>query len=469
MYQYKGQTDTIAAIATPPGPGGIGIVRLSGEKSLSILEHIFLARAQEGISSWKSHSARLGWIVRDLGKKDILDEVLVMLMRSPKSYTTEDVVEIHCHAGAAVVRSVLELCLKQGARLAEPGEFTKRAFLNGRIDLAQAEAVADIIHAKTEAFLRASTHQLKGDLSTELEAIREGLLTALAGLEAIINFPDDAAASGHEESLLKMLSQMLRRVEALVLSAQSGRILKEGLRVVICGKPNVGKSSLLNAFLKEQRAIVTDVAGTTRDVLEETANIRGIPLTLVDTAGILTPRDKVEEEAVRRSRASIAGADIVLLVLDFSTPLESIDTELFKGIKNPHLIVVVNKTDLPRGLDVAKVSGHFSSAEVVKISVMTKDGLEVLKDKMLELAVGKTGMDVQLGHAIVVSNIRHVEALQSAREAIGHATTSLQEDLSFEFVSEDIKSAVNCLDAITGRNVDADMIDQIFEKFCIGK
>ncbi|MBF0331415.1 MAG: tRNA uridine-5-carboxymethylaminomethyl(34) synthesis GTPase MnmE [Candidatus Omnitrophica bacterium] len=454
MYQYKGLEDTIAAIITPVGMGGVGVVRLSGKDSFVILERIFFGRSGASPKTWKTFSVHHGWVKTASG--DVLDEVLVTLMRAPKSYTCEDVIEISGHGGPAAVRALLELCLVNGARLAQPGEFTKRAFLNGRIDLAQAEAVLDVISARTDAALRACERQLKGDLSVELEQLRAQLLTVLADIEAVLNFPEDDTQSLQAERLTGNIRRVRERLTALLATVQSGRILKEGIKVVICGKPNVGKSSLLNALLRAPRAIVTDVAGTTRDVLEEMANIDGIPVNLVDTAGILTPRDKIEEEAVRRSRASVDSADIVLLVLDQSRPLENTDRDLLALIKNPHTIIVLNKADLP-----VIVENKFDVA-AVNVSALTRSGLDELRQAMLKMALGAQGFD---GRGLVINDMRHAESLRRADEALARVSA----EASLEFAAEDIKAAVNELDAITGRYVDDDVIEHIFEKFCIGK
>jgi tRNA modification GTPase len=454
MYQYKGLEDMIAAIITPVGMGGVGIVRVSGKEAIGILAQIFVSRSKSDPKSWKTFTVHHGWVKTAAG--DILDEALVTLMRAPKSYTCEDVVEISCHGGPAAVRAVLELCLTNGARLAQPGEFTKRAFLNGRIDLAQAEGVLDVINARTEAALRASERQLKGDLSVALEGLRQELLVILADIEAVINFPEDDTQGGQNEKLAQHINAVRTRLGELLATAKGGRILKEGIKVVICGKPNVGKSSLLNALLRAPRAIVTDVAGTTRDVLEEMANIDGIPVNLVDTAGILVPRDKVEEEAVRRSQASIESADIVLLVLDASRPLEKTDLELLNMIKNRHLLVVLNKSDLP-----SKISDECSHP-TVRVSAITRLGLDELKSVMVRMALDGEGFD---GRGLVINDMRHAESLRRADEAL----VRVSKDVSLEFSAENIKAAVNELDAITGRQVDDDVIDAIFSKFCIGK
>ncbi len=458
MYQYKGFEDTIAAIITPAGTGGVGIVRLSGADAFAVLARVFTARDGTQPSAWPGFSVHYGRVTTGAG--DVVDEALAAVMRAPKSYTREDVAEISCHGGPAAVRAVLELCLENGARLAQPGEYTKRAFLNGRIDLAQAEAVMDVINARTDAALRAGERQLKGELSTELDAVRQALLNALAGIEAVLNFPEDDTDQGQAAALRDDLAAARGRIEALLATAKSGRILKEGIKVVICGKPNVGKSSLLNALLRAPRAIVTDVAGTTRDVLEEAANINGIPVNLVDTAGILAPRDKIEEEAVRRSRAAVESADIVLLVLDGSRPPEAVDRVLAAEIRNPHTIHVRNKADLPAA------EGHGAHARTVNISALTRLGLEELKAAMITLACDGAACDTR---GVILNDIRHVDALRRAGEALVRAVDALRDKVPPEFAAEDLKLAVNELDAITGRNVDEDVLERIFSGFCIGK
>ncbi len=464
MYQYKGMTDTIAAIITPLGAGGVGIVRVSGQAALAVAGHIFESKVPTALQDWRGFSVHYGWVKDEQVR--VIDEVLLTFMRGPKSYTAEDVIEISCHGGSAVVRSVLTLCLKNGARLAEPGEFTKRAFLNGRIDLAQAEAVMDIVSAKTETALRVCERQLKGELSAALFTIREALMTVLSDIEALLNFPEEQVDLGQSERMGKSLDEALGRINALLATAQCGQILREGVRVVIAGKPNVGKSSLLNALLRVPRAIVTDVAGTTRDVLEEEANINGIPVNLVDTAGILSPRDKVEEEAVRRSHENVTGADIVLLVLDQSMPLEAVDRELLMRIKDAPKIIVLNKTDLQPAFSSSEVAGLLPGARIIEVSALEKRGMDALREAVSALAIKDTA---SLSEGIIISDLRHAEALRGAAGHLVRAKESIEDGASAEFPAEDIKSAVNALDGITGRFVDDDVIEQIFSKFCIGK
>jgi tRNA modification GTPase len=464
MYQYKGLEDTIAAIATPPGWGSLAVLRLSGTEALAILTRIFRPKSGKGVRDWPTFTVRYGWVIDTAGEP--VDEVLVAFMAAPKSYTSEDMAEISCHGGTVAVKAVLELCLKNGARLAEPGEFTKRAFLLGRIDLAQAEAVLDVVSATSESFLRASTHQLNGELSTELANIRGQLMAGYTAIEAFLNFPEEDTDRGQNVQAGREVSGALGAIEKLLSTAQAGKVLREGVRAVICGKPNIGKSALLNALLRTSRAIVTDVAGTTRDVIEETAVIDGIPVNLSDTAGILDPRDKVEQEAVRRSRLSIQGADIVLLVLDQSRPLEEADHKLMASLGAGNVIVVVNKVDLPAVFSLSAVEKLVPGKKVLQVSALTRSGIDALEKEISRLALHDVKIDT---HAVVISNLRHVEALTRAREALSRAAASISENSPFELASQDIKSAVNALDSITGRNVDDDLIEQIFSQFCIGK
>jgi len=465
MYQYKGLEDTIAAIATPSGQGGIGIIRLSGKEAITIADAVLCLSGPKKLKEQQSHSVHHGW-VKESKNAEIIDEVLVVLMRGPKSYTAEDIVEINCHGGITVLRTVLQAVLNAGARLATPGEFTKRAFLNDRMDLAQAEAVLDIIHAKTETFLRQSHHQLKGELSTQLNIIREELIKLYTMVEALINFPEDGIDAQGRQQIGERVGTQEQSVSVLLKSAESGRILKEGIRIVLCGKPNVGKSSLLNALLKEQRAIVTDIAGTTRDILEESAQIKGIPISLVDTAGILEPRDLIEKEAVKRSQLYIKSADLVLLVLDHGRHLEAQDILLMEQLKSARVLVVINKVDLKEQLDLNSSEGRFNPNDVVKISALDPASIQELEAKIVEIIRREKDLDT---HGILISNVRHIKALEEAQKNLHDACRLMKQDTSLEFISEELKSAVNQLDAITGRNIDEDLLDRIFSEFCIGK
>lgn len=464
MYQYEGLNDTIVAISTPSGQGGIGIIRLSGKDAFGIAAKMFRSCRSKKFSSFKSYTAHYGWVVTQDEKT--VDEVLVTVMKSPKSYTKEDVVEISCHGGIVSLRAILNLAHDYGARLAHPGEFTKRAFLNGRIDLTQAEAVLDIIQSKTDTFLRISTNQLKGELSSELAYIRERLMNVYIEMEAIVNFPEDEIDSKGRDRLKKDIESAKEKVNQLLSSSDQGRLLKEGIKVVLCGKPNVGKSSLLNVFLKTERAIVSNIAGTTRDTIEETTHINGFPFLFVDTAGLLEPRDIIEEEAVRRSHLHIQGADLVLLLVDGSQPLDAADHDLIRRFKEQNLIIILNKSDLPQqttGKDLIKMA---PGKRVQAISALKLTDIDQLKDLIVDHVLQGKQVSSQ---NLLVSNLRHIAALKDCRQSLNKAQEYLTDGLSLEFVSEEIKVGVNYLDGITGRNIDYDLLDNIFSQFCIGK
>jgi tRNA modification GTPase len=463
VYQYQGLDDTIAAISTAAGPGGIGMVRLSGPDSTRTAAPNFLAQSKQPLESFASHTVHYGWI------KDgdsVVDEVLVTVMRAPRTYTRQDVVEVTCHGGAAAAAAILGLMLRNGARLAEPGEFTKRAFLNGRVDLAQAEAVLDIIKSGTRSFLKASAQQLRGELSIELEKLRGRLMDVYTEMEAVINFPEDDTGSRGEARLLDILRQSLDGLRALLETADQGRMLKEGVRMVICGKPNVGKSSLLNLLLRAPRAIVSGVAGTTRDTIEEPAQIGGVPFLLVDTAGIIEPRDLIEREAVRRSRDCIASADLVMFVLDGSRPFEPEDGDLLAQIRGQNAVVVVNKNDLEQKLDPGLARGVFGEKRVVSISALKAADLDVLRETILDCVLPSKSLE---RHGPLLSNLRHIEALRRCEEAVAGVVELLPQGAAREVLSGEIKRAVNELDRLTGRDIDADLIDRIFSEFCVGK
>ncbi|MBF0522151.1 MAG: tRNA uridine-5-carboxymethylaminomethyl(34) synthesis GTPase MnmE [Candidatus Omnitrophica bacterium] len=466
MHEFKKIDDTIAAISTPVGQGGIGVIRLSGPLSLSIAQKIFVSKNKKETDSFKNFTVHYGWIVDKQNSDDIIDEVLLTLMRSPHSYTAEDVVEISCHGGIVSLKAILELVLRHGARLAEPGEFTKRAFLNGRMDLAQAEAVLDIIQSKTDAFLRVSTHQLKGELSTELENIREILMDVYTEIEAYVNFPEDEINEQAQGVLVDKIRQANGRITRLLSSSEHGRILKEGITVVLCGKTNVGKSSLLNAFLKTPRAIVSDIAGTTRDTIEETAQIKGIPFQIIDTAGFLTPSDSIEEEAIRRSRLSVEKADLILFLLDISQQLTQEDYALMESVKQKNVLVVLNKSDLKPQWDEKNIADLFCGQDILKISALKKEGIQDLEEKIVEKVWHGQVIDT---HGILVSNLRHIESLKCAQTSLLKAQDIFKQGISLEFISEEIKESVHFLDEITGRNIDIDLLDKIFTQFCIGK
>jgi len=454
--------DTIASISTALGPGGIGIVRISGAKALAITQKIFIPADKKNIRELKSYTMHYGKIV---DQENIIDEVILSLMRKPKSYTREDVVEINCHGGLLTTGKILDLVLDCGARLAAPGEFTKRAFLNGRIDLAQAEAVMDIITAKTDAALKVSLDQLSGGLSKEINKIRKNLLNVLVALEAAIDFPEELIQEQSKTKISQGLIAISRQLNLLLEGATCGRIMREGIHVVICGKPNVGKSSLLNALLKKERAIVTSVAGTTRDTIEEMLDIKGIPVRIVDTAGILIPRNLIEKKAVLRSREQIKKADLVIMLFDASKKLDSRDFKIIKEIKNPQqALAVINKIDLK--IRIEKEQVHKVFPNFIALCAKKAKNINLLEDALYNFVYkGK----LQSQESVLVNNLRHERALKEAQKLIQQARISLADKLSAEFIAQDLKDACVYLDKILGKSFSEDLLDKIFADFCIGK
>jgi tRNA modification GTPase len=476
--------DTIVAIATPIGESGIGIVRMSGKDAISIMDKIFVSKDGLKPSGFKTYTVHYGWIVTgssrhcvmelphskaQIGNRvnvetEVVDEVILTVMRAPRSYTREDIVEINCHGGIVALRRVFELVLKNGARIAQPGEFTRRAFLNGRIDLAQAEAVLDIIRAKTESALRIGTEQLRGALSSKINNLSKELLDLLLILEASIDFPDEEINSVDPKSIRLKIERVNNELKDILQASRHGRILREGINVVICGKPNVGKSSLLNALLKQERSIVTPVAGTTRDTIEEIIDIKGIPIRAVDTAGIIEPRDLVEKKAVLRSKRYIKLAGLVILVFDGSKQLDRKDEVLIRRLRQKPTIAVANKMDLKQRLDKRKLLKRLG--QVIDISAKKLKNIELLE----EAIVNKVCEGKVIGpEPALVTNLRHIEALHKAQKLIEEAVDSLDNKLSLEFISQDLKDALGCLDSILGRKFSEDLLDKIFSEFCIGK
>jgi tRNA modification GTPase len=454
------EQDTICAVSTPPGAGGIGIIRISGGAAIGTALQIFKPRRGKNLTTAPSHSVLYGHVV-DPDSGETVDEALLIVMRAPSTYTREDVVEIHCHGGMMPLWRTLGLCVWSGARQAEPGEFTKRAFLNGRIDLAQAEAVMDIIGAKTDLSLRAANEQLLGGLSGEIAALRDRLLSLIAAVEAGIDFPEEDIETGTGQPLADEADGLLAAVDSLLSSYAYGRILRDGFATAIVGKPNVGKSSLLNALLKQNRAIVTEVPGTTRDVLEEYLNIAGVPLKILDTAGIRHSHDIVEQEGVRRSIGAIASADIVLFVLDGSQSFTAEDRRVMDELQGKHVIAIINKSDLPRRLEqltepVAQVS----------VSCRTGEGLDDLKRAISDQV--KQGTISSREHVWAV-NQRHKTALEQTKDSLQKALESITSGLSPEFISLDLRGALDSLGLIIGATYTEDILERIFNDFCIGK
>ena len=459
--------DTIAAISTPIGEAGIGIVRISGKDALKIADKIFASKGNKKPSAFKTYTTHYGWIVeksRIEKPVDIIDEVILTVMLAAKSYTREDIVEINCHGGIVALRRVLDLVLENGCRLAQPGEFTKRAFLNGRIDLAQAEAVLDIIRAKTDSALKIGVGQLKGALSKEINKVREALLGLLAVLEANIDFPEEEITTISLKEISEKLADINKEVRSILDSSGRARIFREGIHTVICGKPNVGKSSLLNALLKKERSIVTPIPGTTRDTIEEVIDIKGIPVRIVDTAGILEPRDLMEKKAVERAKKSIELADLVILLFDGSRRLSRDDRVLMQKLKKKPLIAVINKIDLKQKIQKEKVLKSFGQA--IEISAKKLKNINLLEDAIANLVYKG---EVAGSEPMLVSNLRHIEALREAQKVIAGAINSVDNKLSLEFIAQDIKETVLHLDEISGKRFSEDLLDKIFSEFCIGK
>lgn len=458
------QEDTIAAIATAPGEAGVGIVRLSGHKSIEVLNKIFKAKKNVKAIDIPSRMATYGHIIDNEG--NVIDEVLVIIMREPYSYTTEDVVEIHCHGGIIPVRRIMELVLKNGALMAEPGEFTKRAFLNGRIDLAQAEAVIDVITSKTEKGLNAALDQLEGELSQEIHRIMDELVTILAHIEASIDFPEHDIEDITQDKILKTSENVMRAVKKLINSFEEGKIIRDGLSTAIVGRPNVGKSSLLNILIKENRAIVTDIPGTTRDIIEEYLNIGGILVKLVDTAGIRETEDVIEKIGVERTKSAIDEAELVIFTIDASSPLQEEDHEIMNLIKEKKIIVAANKIDKGLAVDLDYLTDKFEEGNIVEMSVKDRIGIDKL-EMIIKHFVYQGQASVSKNK--MVTNIRHKDLLDKAFESIEKAINSLKEGIPVDLLSVDIKEAWERLGQITGDVVEEDIIKEIFSKFCIGK
>ncbi len=463
-YPSKIDDDTIAAIATPFGESGIGIVRISGPLAETIAKRLFKPKKEE--SQFISHHFNYGEVIDPLSGNPI-DEVLLVFMRSPKTYTREDIVEIHCHGGYFVLQKVLELVLREGARLAHPGEFTKRAFLNGRIDLTQAEAVIDLIRAKTMASLEIANQQLRGGLYKEVRGLKERLVNHLAFIEAHIDFPEEEIEPLSLEGMKEDLSRIVEELSNWVDSYQEGKIFREGISCAIAGKTNVGKSSLLNVLLREERAIVTPYPGTTRDVIEEVINIHGIPLRLMDTAGLRKTVDSIEKEGVRRAKERVSDADLILLMLDGSRDMDEDDLEVFEETKDKKKVVVINKIDLQQRISVEDVKRRLPKDQVVLISCLKGEGIEDLKDSIYNSIIHR---EVRISpEHLIVANIRHKSALSQAMESLMKGLNGLEEGISLEFIAFEIKSALDYLAEIVGETTTEEVLNRIFEQFCIGK
>ncbi|AJO60454.1 MULTISPECIES: tRNA uridine-5-carboxymethylaminomethyl(34) synthesis GTPase MnmE [Bacillus] len=458
--------DTIAAISTPMGEGAIAIVRLSGPEAIQIADRIYKGPKGKTLSSVESHTIHYGHIV-DRPSDRVVEEVMVSVLKAPRTFTREDVIEINCHGGIVTVNQVLQLALREGARLAEPGEFTKRAFLNGRIDLSQAEAVMDLIRAKTDRAMNVAMNQMEGRLSALVRRLRSEILETLAHVEVNIDYPeyDDVEEMTHQ-ILVEKATAVKKEIEALLRTSEQGKILREGLSTVIIGRPNVGKSSLLNSLVHEAKAIVTDIPGTTRDVIEEYVNVRGVPLRLVDTAGIRETEDIVERIGVERSRQVLKEADLILLVLNYSEELSEEDVKLFEAVEGMDVIVILNKTDLEAKIDTERVRELANGRPVVTTSLLKEEGINDLEEAIQSLFY--TGA-IESGDLTYVSNTRHISILQQAKRAIEDALSGIEQDVPIDMVQIDLTRCWELLGEIIGDSVHESLIDQLFSQFCLGK
>ena len=459
--------DTIAAVSTPLGEGGIGIVRLSGSDAISIIDRLFISPREKHLYGRRSHTIIHGFI-KDPSSLDRIDEVLVTVMKAPATYTREDIIEIGCHGGIIPLRRILGLVLAGGARLAEPGEFTKRAFLNGRIDLSQAEAVIDVIRAGTEQAGRIALRQLEGRLSAEITALRDRVSELCALIEAYIDFPEEDVEMPEMSGIASSMEDILVRLSALSLSFDKGRLYREGVAMAIVGKPNVGKSSLLNALLNKDRAIVTELPGTTRDIIEESLNIDGLPVRIMDTAGIREAHDLAEAEGVKRSLAAIEGADIILAVFDAGRPIDQADRQVIERVKNKKAITVINKWDIVNpGFDKADAALNVHSG--VKISALKSEGIDMLKEKIADVLLSKTATAQERNADMLITNVRHKLLVDSAIESLGNAAETLVKREPLEVTALFLRESLNELGEIVGVVTTDDILNKIFSEFCIGK
>lgn len=458
--------DTIAAVSTPMGEGAIAIVRLSGDEAIQIADRIFRSPSGKKLMEEQSHTIHYGHLANP-ATGEVVEEVMVSLMKAPKTFTREDVVEVNCHGGLVAVQRVLQLVLKEGARLAEPGEFTKRAFLNGRIDLSQAEAVMDLIRAKTDRAMNVALNQMEGKLSRLIGNLRQALLETLAQVEVNIDYPEyDDVEEVTIPLMIEKGTWVKNEIDQLLRTSSQGKILREGLSTVIVGRPNVGKSSLLNSLVQENKAIVTDIAGTTRDIIEEYVNVRGVPLRLVDTAGIRETEDIVERIGVERSRQVLKEADLILLVLNSSEELTIEDERLFEAIAGMDAIIVINKTDLPQKIDLAKVQELSSNGKLVTTSLLKDEGVDELEEAIAGLFFEG---NLESGDFTYVSNARHIALLHNAKATIEDAIGAAEAGVPVDMIQIDVTRTWEILGEIIGDTVQESLINQLFAQFCLGK
>ena len=469
------QTDTIAAIATAVSDSGIGIIRISGSDALLVADKVYRSpKNQKKLSQAESHTIHYGYIYDE---DELIDEVMVAVMRSPHSYTTEDTVEINCHGGILVMNRILETVLHHGARLAQPGEFTKRAFLNGRIDLSKAEAVMDLIHSKNEFAMKASVNQLKGSVSAKVRSLREDILYEIAFIESALDDPEHISLEGYPDKLMAKTQGLSQELKKLIDSADNGKMLKDGIRTVILGKPNAGKSSLLNVLVGEDKAIVTSVAGTTRDVLEESIKLHGIGLNMIDTAGIRDTEDEVEKIGVEKARKYANQADLVIYVVDSSRELDENDEEIIELIRDKKVIVLLNKTDLEPVVTEEQIKNKFreiyegeekhdDSLHVIRTSTKDNTGIDEFEKTIQDMFFAGR---IAVNDEIYITNQRHKEALVEAYDSLKMVQKSLEDEMPEDFYSIDLMSAYAALGRIIGEEVGEDLVNEIFSKFCMGK
>ncbi|AUJ31131.1 MAG: tRNA uridine-5-carboxymethylaminomethyl(34) synthesis GTPase MnmE [Liquorilactobacillus nagelii] len=456
--------DTIAAISTPPGEGAISIVRLSGDQAIAVVKKIFSGR---DLTKVASHTINYGHIINPETKQEI-DEVMVSVMRAPKTFTREDIIEINCHGGIVPTNQILQLVLSSGARLAEPGEFTKRAFLHGRIDLSQAEAVMDLIRAKTDRSMKVALNQLDGNLGHLIKNLRQDILDVLAQVEVNIDYPEyDDVETLTTKMLQEKAVEVKQRIKQLLTTARQGKILREGLATAIIGRPNVGKSSLLNHLLHEDKAIVTDVAGTTRDVIEEYVNVHGVPLKLIDTAGIHQTEDKVEKIGVERSKQAINQADLVMILLNNSEPLTTEDRQLLELTADKKRLILLNKSDLPNKLEISQVQQMVDpKTQILQASVLKNQGLDQLEQVIADLFFG--GIE-NSQTTVMVTNARHIALLKKAEQALDDVLRGIKQGMPVDLVQIDMTNCWELLGEITGDSYQDELLDQLFSQFCLGK
>ena len=460
------KTDTIAAIATAMTNSGIGIIRISGEDAFTVIDRIYQSKnGKKKLSEEKSHTVHYGYIVDDTKENKIIDEVMVLIMRAPNTYTREDTVEIDCHGGVLVMQKILDTVVCHGARPAEPGEFTKRAFLNGRIDLTQAESVMDVISSKNEFALKSSISQLQGSLQKEIKELREKIIYEIAFIESALDDPEHINIDGYGQKLKTVAEECKERIEHLLDTADNGKILKEGIDTVIVGKPNAGKSSLMNVLLKKERAIVTDIAGTTRDVLEEQMNLNGITVNIIDTAGIRDTEDIVEKIGVDKAKDYLVNADLIIYVVDSSTPLDENDEKIMEMIKDRTALVLLNKSDLDTVTTEEMIASHLDQ-KIIKVSMKENQGVDELENAIKELFFhGK----VELNDEVYITNARHKAALSNAKDSLNMVLDSIAMEMPEDFYSIDLMNTYEELGNILGESLGEDLVNEIFSKFCTGK